>query len=1091
MFPSQWSKLFDDADDPFVAVMTPREYEETEEKEDQSNGENQELLNSEKVNSIPMYNDDDVPSGKSIPETVFADAKKKIDSILYAFCTTCNTQFNNLTNINHTCRICNQAFCSNCLEQSAFPIPSAILYNESNRGSMKKEQQEALNKSDKVQYLCKEKCLPFAIEYSMNLFQETMKEKLLKILFSYIESNYQYQEYFPRPISRTEDTALRQATRVAQIAEVVATLTGFSFPVKALKYAYFSTELVNALISADLFKALNPLLEKLKLYGINDPSAILYLYYLGCKHTLEYKQNFLLNKDAAYSLTQTGVLMSECPVEAIEYVSRYISAAQFLYSSVLPPPHNDNDWSSWYLSKMISRQKWTLLMCVNEATKLPNGKKCPAFAIIARDESYLFDGEDAKKNHDNHKKEALLIIRGSVSTMDWGINFQDTHDPYTYSYYSPVERKIITVEGYGHSGILAGARTILDHYNVRDYLFRLFYHDFDVKVVGHSLGAGTSVFIAAELRNSLIQRIRQQAQTDQTTVEQYESVHRISAIVFAAPCVISDKLADAFKEDRLLVNIVNDIDVIARYNRKTTKQLATELKEFSPVANEWMEEDKMDLMEFALSVGKATEINMLISDEKRAERYERIKSWKEKQAKAAAAEASKEKSVAPDEKSVAVPESGFAQMLKAAQQSFASTIASFQQQLPQTAPNESIEGTASVNAAKKVDVTKDPLALVVNDEIPEKNDTPASVTTVPVVTEEKEFMDMVCPSPIIHLYNDNSGMMKAAVIDYRHELFQRMDLVLTELASQHMMEGYRCAIDATRHTLTYLTRHRKMHPHHNQINESNSDAKAMTSLFPKHVDRVGVKELPYFVVHGQSLIPSMQPILMPSSAAKMPLTRQQSLERSTSVSLERGNSTCLLIAEPVTTETKEEMKESLFQQIVKYLPPLPNLPPLPPLPPFPPFPSISSESKLDEKKESEKDEKEQKEVQLENKGKDEVKEMPIREEKNNNNKEEENNSKDMSWLPCAVCGLEVTWPSIMHSDASRATATHNCRSCGRIVCTFCAPAGDTIQGDGINTSYTTDDFRLALPWRGLYTPQRICVQCYYDSSYPGLSSAQI
>ncbi len=65
------------------------------------------------------------------------------------------------------------------------------------------------------------------------------------------------------------------------------------------------------------------------------------------------------------------------------------------------------------------------------------------------------------------------------------------------------------------------------------------------------------------------------------------------------------------------------------------------------------------------------------------------------------------------------------------------------------------------------------------------------------------------------------------------------------------------------------------------------------------------------------------------------------------------------------------------------------------------------------------------------------------------------------------------------------------RSCGRIVCTFCAPAGDTIQGDGINTSYTTDDFRLALPWRGLYTPQRICVQCYYDSSYPGLSSAQI
>lgn len=28
--------------------------------------------------------------------------------------------------------------------------------------------------------------------------------------------------------------------------------------------------------------------------------------------------------------------------------------------------------------------QWTLLLCVNDTTKLANGAKCPAFALIAR-----------------------------------------------------------------------------------------------------------------------------------------------------------------------------------------------------------------------------------------------------------------------------------------------------------------------------------------------------------------------------------------------------------------------------------------------------------------------------------------------------------------------------------------------------------------------------------------------------------------------------------------------------------------------------------------------------------------------------------
>ena len=52
------------------------------------------------------------------------------------------------------------------------------------------------------------------------------------------------------------------------------------------------------------------------------------------------------------------------------------------------------------------------------------------------------------------------------------------------------------------------------------------------------------------------------------------------------------------------------------------------------------------------------------------------------------------------------------------------------------------------------------------------------------------------------------------------------------------------------------------------------------------------------------------------------------------------------------------------------------------------------------------------------------------------------------WKPCYLCGLDVTWPYMLHSDASRAMVTHNCRSCGEVVCSACAPAGDTVPGDG-------------------------------------------
>ena len=67
----------------------------------------------------------------------------------------------------------------------------------------------------------------------------------------------------------------------------------------------------------------------------------------------------------------------------------------------------------------------------------------------------------------------------------------------------------------------------------------------------------------------------------------------------------------------------------------------------------------------------------------------------------------------------------------------------------------------------------------------------------------------------------------------------------------------------------------------------------------------------------------------------------------------------------------------------------------------------------------------------------------------------------MNIRDCAICGLSCAWPYVLHtSDATRALATHHCKCCSVVVCSFCAPVGDTIPGDGIQDVVTLPDMRI-------------------------------
>ncbi|KAJ1456090.1 hypothetical protein M885DRAFT_518562 [Pelagophyceae sp. CCMP2097] len=89
---------------------------------------------------------------------------------------------------------------------------------------------------------------------------------------------------------------------------------------------------------------------------------------------------------------------------------------------------------------------------------------------------------------------------------------------------------------------------------------------------------------------------------------------------------------------------------------------------------------------------------------------------------------------------------------------------------------------------------------------------------------------------------------------------------------------------------------------------------------------------------------------------------------------------------------------------------------------------------------------------------------------------------DGSWTPCAVCGSDVAWTSFVPgSDAARAGSTHHCRACGVVVCAFCAPAGDSVAGDGIHQYVTLPDRRISLPSRDCIEPARVCRPCSFQA----------
>lgn len=248
-----------------------------------------------------------------------------------------------------------------------------------------------------------------------------------------------------------------------------------------------------------------------------------------------------------------------------------IGASQWLYvARTLRPPHHGPEWAAWYCSRIAAPGGWTVVACVGASRaesdqcvvpRLPP-TPFPAWCLAVRIST----------------KAALLSIRGSVTQADWVIN-------------SDIEPAPID-GGLCHHGMLAAARAILDDCGCLKLIDRLFEQGYDLKLVGHSLGAGVAVLMTHLLGPNSRRTGR-----------------ALDCVAYATPACVSPDLADALRTN--VLSVVHRDDLVPRLSDATCARLAKDLVADDMNFKRRLAADKVSLTDHLRSLGKA---NAMVHD---------------------------------------------------------------------------------------------------------------------------------------------------------------------------------------------------------------------------------------------------------------------------------------------------------------------------------------------------------------------------------------------------------------------------------------------------------------------------------------------
>jgi len=153
---------------------------------------------------------------------------------------------------------------------------------------------------------------------------------------------------------------------------------------------------------------------------------------------------------------------------------------------------------------------------------------------------------------DDKQKTFVLSIRGSSTSSDWITDCAAWATPLT----------IDSVEGMAHYGILRSARTI---YEEVIYILRAIYatekSDYDLVVVGHSLGGGTASLLALCFIEN------------ETEMKKNKNIlEKLKVYAFATPSVVSKNIASMALVQKYVTSIILNTDVVSRIGVESLNQ---------------------------------------------------------------------------------------------------------------------------------------------------------------------------------------------------------------------------------------------------------------------------------------------------------------------------------------------------------------------------------------------------------------------------------------------------------------------------------------------------------------------------------------
>lgn len=435
-------------------------------------------------------------------------------------------------------------------------------------------------------------------------------------------------------------------------------------------------------------------------------------------------------------------------------------------------------------------------------------------------------------------REAMLVVRGSNSTIDWSINLGEAMQEFSFTYLQPaggsgsgrvpqgdMSYKTRTVSGSTHKGIYTAANCVLQCYNLQSYLLRLLEAGYLIKAVGHSLGAGVSAMVAAEMRNRLILRhctasgssarllqlpaldvygnqVMRDVPVDGTIVPASlkHLLSRISAVVFSCPACITPNLADALLEDRLLINTIYDRDVIPRFSFKTLEVLAGELKDpaFVAKADHWYQSDKNDFGQYAQSLGKAGDIVKasrgtdnkgvhsddpplsVVVDHDVGDRVDAAPIVPPKKPPRTISSTGAGPTV---DTRMAADDTRIGSSSVQAPNALSSTIDFAKGWLSSYSNSSRTNNSADIDGSPQATVAFPSILSVTSDvsnTITDSSQQPCEQSAVPRI-------ETVTPGPIVHLFAELDGTAGAAVVTFRHESFRKMTIIPTHIAEDHFI----------------------------------------------------------------------------------------------------------------------------------------------------------------------------------------------------------------------------------------------------------------------------------------------------------------